>query len=512
MAKAYLLGVDIGTYSSKGVLVDAETGIVAAAHVVEHGLSMPNLGWVEHDPDQIWWGEFVSISHELLLESGIEPNHIKGVGVSGIGPCVLPIDENGNALRQGILYGIDTRASDEIEQLEKALGREKIFKLSAAHLSSSASGPKILWIKNHEPHVFAKARWFVTSHSYIIFKLTNQAVVDKYSACAFAPLIDVEKICWLEGMGELITPAESLPKMLWSCDVAGYVTAQAARQTGLKEGTPVIAGTTDSAAEAISAGLADFGDMMMMFGSSNSFIMKTDKLVRTDNFWGLNWMDSGTYAFVGGMSTVGSLTRWFRDNLASLEVSGQATGGPNAYAAMAELLKETTLGADGLIALPYFEGERTPIYDPDAKGMLFGLTLKHTRADIYRALLESVGFGIRHNMECMLAENLHPKHILAIGGGTKNLAWMQMISNIANIQMSIPNQQIGSSYGDAFMAGVGVGLFSNLGEIRKWVYSTRQITPDPDAVAEYTPLYRIYRELYNQTQHLMRDLSALYRV
>ncbi|MDP2964822.1 MAG: FGGY-family carbohydrate kinase [Pelolinea sp.] len=511
MVKAYLLGVDIGTYSSKGVLVDAETGDVVAAHVIEHGLSMPKPGWVEHDPDQIWWGEFVSICRELLAESGIDPKHIKGVGVSGIGPCVLPIDAQGNALRQGILYGIDTRAFDEIEQLEKALGREKIFQLSASHLSSSASGPKILWIKNNEPQVFAKARWFLTSHSYIIYKLTGEAVVDKYSACAFAPLMDVEKIRWLEGMGELITPVESLPNMLWSCDVAGYVTAQAARQTGLKEGTPVIAGTTDSAAEAISAGLADFGDMMMMFGSSNSFIMKTNKLVRTDNFWGLNWMEPGTYAFVGGMSTVGSLTRWFRDNLAPLEVAAQAAGGPNAYAAMAELLKETTPGARGLIALPYFEGERTPMYDPDAKGVLFGLTLKHTRADIYRALLESIGFGIRHNVDSMLAEGLRPKCILAVGGGTKNLPWMQMISDIANIQMAIPNQQIGSSYGDAFMAGVGVGLFSGLGEIRKWVHDNRQITPDPRTAEKYAPLYSIYLKLYEQTRDLMRDLSALYR-
>jgi xylulokinase len=341
--------------------------------------------------------------------------------------------------------------------------------------------------------------------------LTSEAVVDKYSACAFAPLIDVEKIRWLDGMGELITPVESLPKMLWSCDVAGCVTAQASRQTGLTEGTPVIAGTTDSAAEAISAGLADFGDMMMMFGSSNSFIMKTDKLMRTENFWGLNWMEPGTYAFVGGMSTVGSLTRWFRDNLAPLEVAAQAAGGPNAYAALAELLKETTPGARGLIALPYFEGERTPMYDPDAKGMLFGLTLKHTRADIYRALLESVGFGIRHNVDCMLAEGLHPKQILAVGGGTKNLAWMQMISDIANIHMTIPEQQIGSCYGDAFMAGVGVGLFSGLGEIRKWVRNNRQIRPNPNTAKVYAPLYRIFRGLYEQTHDLMHELSALSR-
>jgi len=510
MAKSYLLGVDIGTYSSKGVLVEADTGNVISEHVIEHTLSMPKPGWVEHDPDQTWWGEFVSICREVLEKSAVQSEHIKGVGVSGIGPCVLPVDASGNPLRQAILYGIDTRASDEITYLEKELGRENIFKYSATHLSSSSNGPKILWIKNHEPEIYTKTRWFFTSQSYIVYKLTGRAVMDKYTACTYAPLIDVENIRWREDLDDLITPIGKLPDMCWSCEIAGYITAQAAQQTRLKEGTPVIAGTLDSAAEAISAGVAEFGDMMMMFGSSNSFILKTDRLVPTDNYWALNWLEPDTFAFVGGMSTVGSLTRWFRDNLSPLELSDQKTHGKNAYAALSELLNDSPPGARGLVALPYFEGERTPMYDPNAKGVLFGLTLKHTRADIYRALLESIGFGIRHNFDGMIAEYIYPKRILAVGGGARNLAWMQIISDIANIEMSIPDQQIGSSYGDAFLAGVGVGLFSNLGEIKKWVRYTHHISPDPKATASYQPLYRIYRELYNQTRGLMSDLSALY--
>jgi xylulokinase len=510
MDKSYLLGVDIGTYSSKGVLVEADTGDVTAEHVIEHTLSMPKPGWVEHDPDQTWWGEFVAICREVLAKSGVQPEYVMGVGVSGIGPCVLPVDASGNPLRQAILYGIDTRATDEITFLEKELGRENIFKHSATHLSSSSNGPKILWIKNHEPEVYSKAKWFLTSQSYIVFKLTGQAVMDNYTACTYAPLLDVKKIQWREGMEDLIAPIHTLPEMKWSCEIAGYVTAHAARQTGLKEGTPVIAGTLDSAAEAISAGVAEFGDMMMMFGSSNSFILKTDRLVSTDNYWALNWLEPDTFAFVGGMSTVGSLTRWFRDNLSPLELTDQKAHGKNAYAAIAKLLKDSPRGARGLIALPYFEGERTPMYDPNAKGVLFGLTLKHTRADIYRALLESIGFGIRHNFDGMLAEFIYPKRILAVGGGAKNLAWMQIISDIANIEMAIPDQQIGSSYGDAFLAGVGVGIFNNLGEIRKWVRYTHYITPNPEATANYQPLYHIYRELYDQTRGLMSDLSALY--
>jgi len=293
--------------------------------------------------------------------------------------------------------------------------------------------------------------------------------------------------------------------------VAGLVNAEAARITGLAQGTPVIAGTIDAAAEAVSAGLADYGDMMIMFGSSNSFILKTNKLIRTENFWSLNWMEPQTFAVVGGMATVGSLTRWFRDNLAPQELAAQQAGGENAYSAMAHMLKDSPLGARGLIALPYFEGERTPLYDPDAKGVLFGLTLKHTRADIYRALLESVGFGIRHNVDSMLAEGVAPRRILAVGGGTKNPGWMQMVSDIANIAMVIPEQQIGASYGDAFRAGVGVGLIKNMGEISRWVKNKTEIKPNADNTRKYEPLYKIYRELYEQTKGLMHELSALNR-
>jgi xylulokinase len=312
-------------------------------------------------------------------------------------------------------------------------------------------------------------------------------------------------------MGKYITPIETLPKILWSCEVAGSITAEAARVTGLAEGTPVISGTIDAAAEAISAGLANFGDMMIMFGSSNSFIMKTEKLVRTEHFWSLNWMEPKTFAVVGGMATCGSLTRWFRDNLAPLELAAQNAGGENAYAAMAKMLKNSPLGARELIALPYFEGERTPLYDPDAKGVFFGLTLKHTRADIYRALLEGVSFGIRHNVDVMLAEGVTPKRILAVGGGTKNVEWMQMVSDIANIAMVIPEQQIGASYGDAFRAGVGVGLFKNLSEISKWVRNESEIKPNSETNKKYDPLYKIYRELYESSKNLMHDLSAMYR-
>ena len=504
-----MIGVDIGTYSSKGVLVNGKNGSVIADHIIEHDLSMPKPGWVEHDADTIWWGEFSAICRSLIKKSGVNPEDIAGVGVSGIGNCVLPIDADGKPLRPGILYGIDTRASAEIAQLEEELGKDHIFDISATHLSSSAAGPKILWIKNHEPHIFEKARWFLNSHSYVIYRLTGQATVDIYTAGGYAPLIDVAQRRWHPPAADAIVPIEKLPKIVPSCAVVGHVTTVAAKATGLAAGTPVVAGAIDAGAEAISAGVQQVGDMMIMMGSSNSLILITNHLTRTQNFWGLNWIKPGEYAVVGGMSTVGSLTRWFRDHFSQDELAQQAENGENAYALLARLLEKSPPGANGLIALPYFEGERTPFYDPDAKGMLFGLNLKHTRADIYRALLESVGYGIRHNLECLAAEGLKPQRFIVIGGGTKNTRWLQIISDIAGIELLVPEKQIGSAYGDAIMAAVGTGVLPDLGQSTQWIHFSRKIIPHAMHKKRYDALYRIYRGLYGSTAMWMKDVSAI---
>jgi len=198
-----------------------------------------------------WWVEFVNICKQLIESSEISPDQIKGIGISGIGICVLPIDNRGKPLRPAILYGIDTRATKEIAELEEKLGREEIFRLGATHLSSSASGPKILWLKNNEPDVFEKARWFLNSHSYIVYRLTHKATVDIYTACGYAPLMDVENRTWSAAAADCIVPIQKLPELAWSSDVVGNVTAEAADITGLKEGTPVIAGCIDAAAEAL---------------------------------------------------------------------------------------------------------------------------------------------------------------------------------------------------------------------------------------------------------------------
>lgn len=507
---SYLLGVDIGTSSTKGVLATPE-GTVVASHVVHHSISMPHPGWVEQDADQVWWGDFVQICRPLLGESGIDARQIASVGVSTTSPCVLPVDDAGRPLRPGILYGIDTRATQEIEQLEAAIGADELAERYNIKLSSQSASAKILWLRNQEPELWAKTRLILGAAGYLLHKLTGEAVIDIYDAMAYAPLFDIRTMAWNPEMAALITPADRLPRLTWTCEIAGHVHAQAARETGLAEGTPVITGTADAAAEALSAGLAQVGDMMVMYGSSIFFIAKSAELHPSRIFSGTPFLEPGTFVVTGAMSTSGVLTKWFRDQFAPLEMAIEASGGANAFAALAALAASSPPGANGLIVLPHFAGARTPLHNPDARGAICGLTLRHTRADLYRAILESVGFGIRQNIEALRREGVTLQRILAVGGGVRNPLWMQIVSDIANIEQVIPTEQIGAAYGDAFLAGVGLGLFSNTSESARWVKSKTVVRPDPEAHRLYDEYYQIFCDLYEQTVHSMRRLSQLAR-
>jgi xylulokinase len=210
---------------------------------------------------------------------------------------------------------------------------------------------------------------------------------------------------------------------------------------------------------------------------------------------------------MGGMSTSGSLTTWFRDQFTKFEMESDGLGGVNAYSKLAELASASPMGSNGLIALPYFEGERTPIHDPKARGVWFGLSLKHSKGDLYRSLLEGVAYGIRHNFDVMEVEGIAPSRVLAVGGGTRNELWMQIVADVCNIELNIPTQQIGASYGDAFLAGVGVGMFEDLSAVGQWVHIDKVIKPKVENHQQYDFYYSIFRDIYTQTKPLMHQLA-----
>ena len=502
----YLLGIDIGTYSSKGVLV-TEAGDIVGSTSVQHTLDSPRPGWAEHDAEVVWWDGFVRLTRNLLLFSGLLPSQIAAIGISAISPAILPIDEHGRPLCQAILYGIDTRAVREVQDLQKVIDQDLSMSRLGIQLSSQSAAPKVEWIRRYAPEVWARTRQIVNGSGFILNRLTGENTIDVYSASAYSPFLDLERGEWNQNSFNYIAPREYLPLITWPYRIAGRVTHQGARLSALAEGTIVITGTADAAAEAISAGVSTPGDLMVMYGSSVFFILRTQQMLRTPHFWSAPFLEPNTYVLAGGMSTGGSLTRWFRDRFAPLELQVEEQGGASAYSALEKIAASSPPGANGLVMLPYFSGERTPILDPDAKGVIFGLGLHHTRADIYRALLESIGYGILHNIEFLKLKGETPRRIFAIGGGTLNSLLVQIVSDIANVEQYIPQQQVGASYGDAFLAGIGCGLLSSPSQASEWFKSKHSVKPDPETQKRYSGYYKIYRELYTRNSSLMKQLT-----
>ncbi len=502
-----LLGIDIGTSSSKGVLVSLD-GQVLAERTAPHGFDIPQPGWAEQDADAVWWRDFCTISRALIEAAQIDPARIAGVATSAIAPTMLPLDENYKPLRPSILYGIDTRAGQEIDDLTAELGEDEIFARTGQTLSAQSVGPKALWYRRHQPELFERTRKIVTASTYLVYRLTGRFVVDNYVAPYFTPFFDVHQLAWHKDWVERICPLEWLPETLWTGERAGAITADAAEETGIPAGTPVAAGTADALAEAIAVGATTAGDLMVMYGTT-LFLIQTTKVYRPHrDLWASVGIAPGSAILAAGLSTSGALLTWFRDELAHAERQRAEAEGVNAFTLLSETASRIDAGSDGLITLPYFSGERTPINDVHAKGMIFGLSLSHSRAHLYRSLLESIGYGLRHNIEAMAEVGAHPQRLVAIGGGAQDPLWLQICSDVAGLPQDLPRQTIGAAYGDAYLAGMAAGIFDDFAHLQDaWVRIDRRIQPDPGRKAIYDDLYAIYRELYRDNRRNMRLLS-----
>ena len=499
----YFMGIDIGTFGSKGTLVDEQARIVAE-HSVSHEMEIPQPGYAEHDAEQTWWGELCTISKTLIRESGVDPKDIEGLGCSTIGPCCLPVDESLNPLRKAILYGIDCRAVAEITYLEELYGKENIFRRCGTPLTTQSAAAKVLWIKNREPEVYARAAKFVTGSTYLVAKLTGEYVIDHYTAATWVPLYDMEKLDWVDDTS-LFCRRDQLAKCLWSNEVAGTVHEQASKETGLAVGTKVTTGTADASAEAFSVGVLNPGDMMLMYGSSIFIIHVVEKLTVDDRLWAGPYLFPGTYSVAAGMSCAGTLTHWFRDNFAlDLDAKARASGA-NVFGEIAKLAEGVPAGSEGLVILPYCSGERTPINDPKAKGMIFGLNLQHTRAHIYKALLEGVGYGINQHFEIFDALQMGTRKVMAVGGGTKNPAWLQTVSDISGKRQHVAQVETGAAYGDALIAALATGFYRDSAQVAEQIRIKRTIEPNMDNYAAYAPYRRRYQRLYLQTKDLMGE-------
>ncbi|MEM1075563.1 MAG: FGGY-family carbohydrate kinase, partial [Pseudomonadota bacterium] len=348
------------------------------------------------------------------------------------------------------------------------------------------------------PEIYAQTAHVLTSTSFLVQRLTGEVVIDHYTAANFAPLYDANSQSWVNDLADDILPLDKLPQLLWSNEVAGQITKQAAAETGLAVGTPVTTGTIDAAAEALSVGVDHPGDMMMMYGSTIFIILLAHHKVTDPRIWYAPWLFEGEHASMAGLATSGTLTHWFRDQLAPDLDAGQA------FPALAQEAALSPPGANGLLMLPYFSGERTPIHDVNAKGAFFGLNLTHTRGDMYRALIEGIAHGTRHVTDTFAELGQSPSRLLAVGGGTNNALWLQATSDITGIDQIVSEKTTGASYGDAFLAALSLGWVDR-GDISRWNPRARKVTAHRDETLETA--HSLFRRLYEQTKDIAEELG-----
>ncbi|GAA2365577.1 sugar kinase [Catellatospora methionotrophica] len=490
LRQACVLGVDIGTSSSKGVLVALDGTIVATA-TREHEVRRPAPGHVEMDA-HVWWDEAAGIIRELLAAPEAGP--VRAVGVSGMGPCVLVTDLAGEPRRPAMLYGIDTRATAQIERLTGALGgAEVIRERCGSSLSTQAVGPKLAWLAEHEPQAVAGDWRLFQPSTWLGWHLTGAYYLDHHSASQCTPMYDAGAQGWYGPWVGEVAAGLQLPPLVWPGDTIGGVSPAAAAETGLTAGTPVIAGTIDAWSEAISVGAFRVGDLMLMYGTTMFLINTVDRPLTSPTLWGTVGALPGTRNLAGGMATSGAITGWLRELF----------GSPG-FPELLELADEAGPGAHGLLMLPYFAGERTPVADPDARGVLAGLTVSHTRGDLYRAALEATAFGVRHNVAAIEQAGGHVERIVAVGGGAQGSLWTQLVSDVTGLAQAIPAQTIGASFGAAFLAASAVGG----PDIEQWNPIVETRTPRATVRADYDELYALYLDLYPATVPTVHALAA----
>ncbi len=490
-----LIGIDMGTASSKGVLARADGTIVATAtRPRPRSMLMPRPGWAEVDPEATWWADVVALSRDLMGHVA-DPAQVAGVCVSGVGPCLVLCDADDVPVRPAILYGIDMRATAEIDELTQRYGADAILARGGTALSTQAVGPKALWVQRHEPDGWARARFWFNSSSYAVKKLTGEYVLDHHTASQCDPLYDLAANAWYEPWVADLMGALPMPRLLWPSEVAGRVTPAAAAETGLPAGTPVCAGTVDAWAEAFSAGVRRPGDLMLMYGSTMFLVQVLADRTVHPQLWTTAGVDPGTCTLAAGMATSGSLTSWVQELVGDVP-----------YPTLVDDAAAVPPGSDGLVLLPYFAGERTPIFDPRARGVIAGLSLRHGRGHVFRAVYEGIAYGIRQILELLDSQANPVQRIVAVGGGTQGGLWTQIVSDVTGRPQEIPAETIGAAYGDALLAAIGTGI---LPPDANWATTGARITPRPETRDLYDELYAGYVGLYPATKDLVHGLARI---
>jgi xylulokinase len=498
-----LLGLDIGTTSTIGILIDENRTLATASRPSE--LISLHANWAEEEPD-LWWSNVRAVIHELLETAGLAGGAVAAVGATGMVPAVVLLDREGRVLRRSMQQN-DARAIPEIAAMRRRMPAARFFAATGGSINQQAVAPKLQWVAHHEPKLFGRIATVLGSYDYIVHRLTGSRGVEHNWALE-SGLMDFERHAFTE---ELVAAAgidrSLLPPIRASHEIAGRVTAHAAAETGLATGTPVVAGSADHVASAYVAGAVAGGDLVLKFGGAGDILLATDRPVTDPRLFIDYHLVPGLYFSNGCTATAGSLLNWLVRELAGHEQAAAAAAKLSIHAWLDRLAAAVPAGADGLVLLPYFLGEKTPLHDPFARGTLVGLGLHHRLAHIWRAALEGVVFGFRHHLDVFHELGLTVRQVLACDGGASSDLWLQIAADVLGRPVRRIERHPGSCLGAAYIAGYGSGQFKDLSGVSAYVEAGRLFEPDPQRRHLYDHVYRNYRETYERLKTLYPRLD-----
>lgn len=510
----YLLGADYGTGGAKVALIDA-SGVQLGYAFEEYPIHTDRPGWSEHDAPR-YWDAFCRMTRKVLAETGVDPAEIRGVAASSALPSVVLVDRDGEPFPRA--YNLmDRRATEEVAWVSETIGAERIFGITANRLEDHPAVMNVLWERNHHPDRFGTLATVLTIDGFINLKLTGAATVH-YSAAPFYGVYDILGQRFDEQLLEAMELDPALMPRLCRCeDVIGEVTSTAAAECGLAAGTPVAGGQVDCNAGWMQGGAIEPGDIQMNLGTAGNFGIihrSRDFLFSGPGAASINFpytVDSAsTYITVPTTTTGGGTLRYLRDRFASTEVEREAAGGPDTYDVLNEEAAAVPRGAEGLLFLPYLMGERTPIWDVNARGVLFGLSLNHARGHVVRAAMEGVAFALYHSFETLGEAGLGVNYPLVLNeGGAKSTLWRRIITDVFDVPTVLLERRTGAPYGDAILAGVATGVFEDFSVARQWATTIDPMEPDPEAHADYMERFALFKQVY---QDLRGDFVELARL
>lgn len=505
----YLIGIDLGTSGTKTVLFNISGEAIASA-TIEYPLYQPRNGWAEQNPAH-WWDACANTLRQVLQNAGVAPEDVAGVGLSGQMHGLVMLDESGSVLRNSIIW-CDGRTAKECEEITEIVGAQRLIDITANPALTGFTAGKILWVRKHEPEIYAKCRHILLPKDYIRYKLTGEFATEVSDASGMN-LLDVPGRKWSdEILQALEIDPKLLPKMYESCEVTGRITEEASALTGLAKGTPVVGGAGDNAAAAVGTGVVEQGKAFLTIGTSGVIFAHSDKVTidpqgRVHSFCSAV---PGAWTVMSCTLSAGGSLQWYRNNFSGSEIQTAQGLGTDPYVLMDQQAERIPIGANRLLFLPYLMGERSPLLDHDARGVFFGLSAMHTRFDMLRAVMEGVVYSQRQCLDILKGMDVMPQTMLATGGGGTSFVWRQMIADVFECPVATVASKEGPALGAAILAGVGAGLFKTVQQAcEELVVTNKPQHPVKENTHKYLPYYNLYQSLYPNLKDSFKTLAGL---